>query len=116
VTVNGTIRLTVDPIYSGGTATFHIDNCAPKSWFYLCWSLSGAGPFPIAGTSYSLSLSPPIGVADPRRLNQNGAADFGPIPVPSWVVAGTLAWFQVVTLDLGGAGLEITNMVPITVQ
>ncbi|MDP7246795.1 MAG: hypothetical protein QF389_09500, partial [Planctomycetota bacterium] len=113
------IRLAVDPMSSGGTATFHVDDCSPKSWFYLCWSLTGAGPTMVSGVGLSLSLqlSPPIGSIDPFRLSSSGTKQFGPVPVPQHIMPGTQVWFQGVSLDIGGVGgLVVTNMVPITVQ
>jgi len=113
------IRLAVDPMSSGGTATFHVDDCSPKSWFYLCWSLTGAGPTMVSGVGLSLSLqlSPPIGSIDPFRLSSSGTKQFGPVPVPQHIMPGTQVWFQGVSLDIGGGGgLVVTNMVPITVQ
>jgi hypothetical protein len=119
VTIAEKTRLIIDPIVAGGTATFHIEECEPKSWFFLCWSFTGSGPTTIGGpfNTFDLQLSVPIGSLDPITLNWFGMGQIGPVPVPPHIFPGTQVWFQGVALDIsGGAGLVVTNMVPITVQ
>ena len=108
--------LSIDPVYEGGTATFHIDSGSPNTFVVICYSLSGIGPttFP---NLLILDLSIPIGQLDPITLDQNGDADTRPLPVPSSMTVGTQVWVQGVQVSVFSMPtLEATNMVPVTVE
>lgn len=109
--------LTIEPMFSGGTTSINIKDCAANGWLYLCWSLTGNGPTTIGSTnSFVVDLSVPIGSFTPRQLDANGGTTIGPLIIPPGFMPGTQLWIQGVVLDIiGGSGIKITNMVTATV-
>ena len=102
--LDDTLQLHVDPIYAGGTASFHTYGGAPKSWLYVCYSLAGPGPTTLPN-GLVLDLDQPIQVLAPFKLDRWGEGHIGPLPVPPSVSSGTPVWFQGVDIDLLGAVL-----------
>ena len=108
--------LSIDPVYAGGDATFHIDSGTPKSWLFMCYSMSGPGPTTLP-RGLVLDLSIPIKQLAPFQLDGVGAGQLGPIPVPASIGIGTQVWFQGVEVILNWNLIAIaTNMVPIIVE
>ncbi|MDP6940709.1 MAG: SUMF1/EgtB/PvdO family nonheme iron enzyme [Planctomycetota bacterium] len=108
--------LSIDPVYEGGTATFHIDQGAANGVVVLCYSLAGTGPTTIP-SGLTLDLSTPIGQLEALQLNANGHGELGPLPVPNSMSVGTQVWVQGVHINIWGLpSLELTNMVPVVVE
>ncbi len=115
-TVFSQATLSIDPVYEGGTATFHIDNGVAKGVVVLFYSLAGTGPTTMPN-GLSLDLSMPIGHLDAFQLSAQGQGGLGPLPVPNSMSVGTQVWVQGVHINIWGLpSLELTNMVPVTVE
>ena len=106
--LDDTLQLHADPIYAGGTATFHAYGGAAGSWLYVCYSLAGPGPTTLPN-GLVLDLGQPIQVLTPFRLDRFGEGHLGPLPVPPSVSSGTPVWFQGVDFDLFGTTLVMVS-------
>ncbi|MDP6129236.1 MAG: hypothetical protein QGH77_06500, partial [Planctomycetota bacterium] len=106
-----------DPLTAGGNVTFTVFSAQPRTWFFLCWSLSGSGPTGVGSNGLVLNLSPPIQVTSPFGVNGQGSLTIGPVPLPPNMVSGTNVWVQGVNYaPLGPITEQASNLLSLTVN
>jgi len=97
-----------DPLQSGQTGTFTVNNGRPFAATWLGYSIVGPGSFYLPPLNVTLGLSNPRRAAGPATTNSEGDVDWQlPIPV---IAAGRSVWVQAVQYG------QATNVVATAVQ